>query len=62
MANLEISYPLGARRPDLEISLEHSVDLKEWNTLPTEIIGGQNQATMIGLGSGYFRIRILKLP
>ena len=62
VANLEISYPLGARRPDLEISLEHSVDLKEWNTLPTEIIGGQNQATMIGLGSGYFRIRILKLP
>jgi hypothetical protein len=57
-----VSYPLGARRPDLEVSLEHSVDLEEWNTLPTEIIGGQNQAAMTGLGSGYYRIRILKLP
>ncbi|MDA7518161.1 lamin tail domain-containing protein [bacterium] len=58
---IAVTYPLGARRPDLEVRLEHSADLQEWNTAPTNIVEGQNQANVIGSNPGYYRIRILKL-
>ncbi|MDC0296022.1 hypothetical protein OAK95_00025 [Akkermansiaceae bacterium] len=57
-----MTYPLEARRPDLEIQLEYSPNLKEWSSVQTEIIESQNQADITDLASGYYRIRILKLP
>ena len=60
--SIRVIYPLDARRPDLEIQLEYSADLKEWSSVQTEIIKSQNQADVTGLDSGYYRIRILKLP
>ncbi|MDA8979343.1 lamin tail domain-containing protein [bacterium] len=60
--NIRVTYPLEARRPDLEIQLEYSPNLKEWSSVQTEIIESQNQADITDLASGYYRIRILKLP
>ena len=60
--NIRVIYPLEARRPDLEIQLEYSADLKEWSSVQTEIIESQNQADITDLDSGYYRIRILKFP
>lgn len=59
---LRVVYPLEARRPDLEVQLEYSADLEEWSSVQTEIIESQNQADVTNLDSGYYRIRILKLP
>ena len=60
--SIRVIYPLEARRPDLEIQLEYSADLKEWSSVQTEIIESQNQADVTDLDSGYYRIRILKFP
>jgi hypothetical protein len=60
--NIRVTYPLEARRPDLEIQLEYSPNLKEWSSVQTEIIESQNQADITDLALGYYRIRILKLP
>ena len=60
--NIRVAYPLEARRPDLETQLEYSPNLKEWSSVQTEIIESQNQADITDLASGYYRIRILKLP
>jgi hypothetical protein len=60
--NIRVTYPLEARRPDLEIQLEYSPHLKEWSSVQTEIIESQNQADITDLALGYYRIRILKLP
>ena len=58
--NIRVTYPLEARRPDLEIQLEYSPNLKEWSSVQTEVIESQNQADITDLASGYYRIRILK--